>query len=255
MREGWHGLWSVRHPFRGGAAAAATLAAARARARAQAALAPPVGIAASVGVARDSGRAVTLGDADSVGANVSGGGDGGNADADAIRSRLLSREESTPVILADDSGRHSRWRRLPMPPTSLLTALRRLLAWARRKRPAMSAVLEWVLRLHLVAFYFDGRFANVAMRAVGARLTYVRPEQEEPRAQYAILGLLLFIQVSAEAASAGAAVTERWRAPPLEAVETPARSEGFFTTGGGIRVDLPGRGDEHDPTEGIDSVS
>ncbi|CAM9387000.1 unnamed protein product [Ectocarpus fasciculatus] len=198
MREGWHGLRSLRDPFGGGGAAAA-LAAARARARARAALAPPVGIAVSSGsgeTAADRAGSSSSSEEEEeenvvpteAAIGVSSGESGGGARAPPLAS--LSARPSPPPVVA---------------------LLRRVLAWARRRRPAMSGVLEWALRLHLAAFYFDGRFANVAMRAVGARLAYARTEQEAPRARYAVLGLLLLLQAAAEAATASAETAERWR--------------------------------------------
>ncbi|CAN0231491.1 unnamed protein product [Ectocarpus sp. 12 AP-2014] len=205
LREGWHGLRSLRDPFGSGGAAAA-LAAARARARARAAVAPPVGIAVSSGSGETA--ADRAGSSEEEEENVvpteaaigiSSGETGGGARAPPLASR--SARSSPPPVVA---------------------FLRRVLAWARRRRPAMSGVLEWALRLHLAAFYFDGRFANVAMRAVGARLAYTRPEQEAPRARYAVLGLLLLLQAAAEAATVSAETAERWRATARAAL-----SEGF----------------------------
>lgn len=194
MREGWHGLRSLRDPFgRGGAAAA--LAAARARARASAALAAPVGIALSPGP-HDTG---------------------------ADRHRLEEEEQqqqgdrehpvpSAPVGSVNPVAAPLTQRRPRFPPPALSALLRRVLAWARRKRPEISGVLEWTLRLHLAAFYLNGRFASPAMRAVGARLAYARPEQEAPQTRYAVLGLLLLVQAAAEAASASVETAGRWRA-------------------------------------------
>lgn len=96
--------------------------------------------------------------------------------------------------------------------------LGRVLSWLRRHRPAISGLFEWALRVHLAVFYFDGRYANLAMRVAGARFAYTRA-QGEPRARYAILGVFLLLQAAGEAASAFAAATARWR-------ET-ARSEGL----------------------------
>lgn len=195
MREGWHGLRSLRDPFGSGGAAAA-LAAARARARTRAAVAPPVGIAVSSGSGETAAdRAVSSEEEEEnvvpteAAMDVSSGESGGGARTPPLASRS-ARSSPPPVV----------------------SFLRRVLAWVRRRRPAMSGVLEWALRLHLAAFYFDGRFANVAMRAVGARLAYARPEKEAPRARYAVLGLLLLLQAAAEAATASAETAERWRA-------------------------------------------
>lgn len=109
----------------------------------------------------------------------------------------------------------------------------------------MSAVLEWALRLHLAAFYFDGRFASPAMRAVGARLAYARPEQEAPRARYAVLGLLLLLQLAAEASSAGAETAGRWRAAAGAALSArfSGRSEAI-ARGTGARGGHMGQGEE-----------
>lgn len=96
--------------------------------------------------------------------------------------------------------------------------LGRILSWVRRHRPAISGLFEWALRVHLAVFYFDGRYANLAMRVVGARFAYTRA-QDEPRARYAILGVFLLLQAAGEAASAFAAAAARWR--------DTARSEGL----------------------------
>lgn len=198
MREGWDGLRSLRDPFGGGGAAAA-LAAARARARARAALAPPVGIAVAPGGGETAvnGAELEEGQEELEALMRSGGG---------TPSSTTVNEETPSASL-----RGRRGRSLSPPVAALVGKLRRVLAWARRRRPAMSGVLEWALRLHLAAFYFDGRFANPAMRAVGARLAYVRHDQEAPRARYAVLGLLLLLQLAAEAASASAETVDRWR--------------------------------------------
>ena len=205
MREGWDGLRSLRDPFGGGGAAAA-LAAARARARARAALAPPVGIAVAAGgdEAAVADRAeLEEEQVELVAAPMRPGGGASSSGAG---------NEVAP--LASPRRRRRRRRRRSLPPllVALAERLRRVLAWARRRRPAVSGVLEWALRLHLAAFYFDGRFANPAMGAVGARLAYVRHDQEAPRARYAVLGLLLLLQLAAEAASASAETVDRWRA-------------------------------------------
>lgn len=195
MREGWHGLRYLRDPYGGGGGAAASLAAAaRARARARAALAPPVGIAVSAGT--------------------------GETAADRAEVEVGEDNEAAPTELVDgtpSSRRNDRHRhRSPPPSLAVLVVVRRwlhrILSWARRRRSAISGLLEWALRLHLAAFYFDGRFASLAMRAVGARLAYTRPEQEAPRARYAVLGLLLLLQAAAEAAAVSAETVERWRA-------------------------------------------
>lgn len=198
MREGWGGLGSLRDPFAGGGAAAA-LTAARARARARAALAPPVGISVAAG---GDEAAVDRAELEEGQAELR---------APMIRSgggTSFSRAGNEVAPLASRRRRRS----LPPPLVALVWKLRRVLAWARRRRPAMSGVLEWGLRLHLVAFYFDGWFANPAMRAVGARLAYVRHDQAPPRARYAVLGVLLLLQLAAEAASASAETVDRWRA-------------------------------------------
>ncbi|CAM9419136.1 unnamed protein product, partial [Scytosiphon promiscuus] len=142
------------------------------------------------------------------------------ADRRGLEEEQHQREHavsSEPAGGADPSGR-SRGDAAPLarhrprfPPPALAAMLRRVLAWARRRRPEMSGVLEWALRLHLAAFYLDGRFANPAMRAVGARLAYVRSDQEAPQTRYAVLGLLLLVQAAAEAASASAETAGRWR--------------------------------------------
>ena len=183
MREGWHGLRSLRDPFGTGGAASA-LAAARARARARAALAPPIGIASPSEPEETRGILAMEQEAPAAvetrGRGYSGG-EGGERVVASTPSRLRHRRRSPSV-------------------GGVFAALRRLLAWARRKRPAASAVLEWVLRLHLAAFYFDGRFANFAMRAAGAKLAYTR-EQDQPRARYAVLGVLLLVQAAARIAT------------------------------------------------------
>lgn len=97
--------------------------------------------------------------------------------------------------------------------------------------------------MHLAAFYFDGRFANFAMRAAGAKLAYTR-EQDEPRARYAVLGVLLLVQAAAEAASASGQAAARWRAASDEASSRNAES-------GDGRADGEGRGGR---SEGADSV-
>ncbi|CAM9296499.1 unnamed protein product [Discosporangium mesarthrocarpum] len=75
---------------------------------------------------------------------------------------------------------------------------RRFGEWVRRRRLAVAAVLDWIQRVHLMLFYFDGRYQNLAMRVLGARLMYNRAH-DEPRAKYTILGLFLLVQVAAEA--------------------------------------------------------
>eukprot|EP00903_Cladosiphon_okamuranus_P019119 g17591.t1 len=197
MREGWGGLRSLRDPFGGGGAAAA-LAAARARARARAALAPPVGIAVAAGAdeAAVDRAGLDEGQAELPAQMVRSGGGTSSSRAGNEVAPLVSRR---------------RRRSQPPPLAALVGRLRRVLAWARRRRPAMSGVLEWALRLHLAAFYFDGRFVDPAMRAVGARLAYARHDQEAPRARYAVLGLLLLLQLAAEAASASSETVGRWR--------------------------------------------
>lgn len=214
MREGWHGLRSLRDPFGTGGAAAA-LAAARARARARAALAPPIGIASPS--ESEETRGVLAMEHEAPAAVETGGG--GHSD-----------REGREGVVASTPSRLRRRRRSPSL-GGVFVALRRLLAWARRKRPATSAVLEWVLRLHLAAFYFDGRFANFAMRAAGAKLAYTR-ELDEPRARYAILGVLLLVQAAAEAASASAQAATRWRAASEEASSRNPGSGGGRTDGG-----------------------
>lgn len=197
MREGWDGLRSLRDPFGGGGAAAA-LAAARARARARAALAPPVGIAVAAG-----------GDQAAVSRAEFGEG------REELEASTRAEDGTSSSRAGNEVGTltsRRRRRSLPPPLLALVERLRQVLAWARRRRPAMSGVLEWALRLHLAAFYFDGRFANPAMRAVGARLAYVRHDREAPRARYSVLGLLLLLQLAAEAASASAETVDRWRA-------------------------------------------
>lgn len=223
MREGWHGLRSLRDPFgRGGAA---TLAAARVRARARAAaLTPPVGI----GIARSSSdrnerraavvvtasspeptsRAVTaevVTDAATEGGrNVSG------------RSRTISPstntlvEQSNPSLSSHEVRARvlSRTRGASALASAVVAYLGRVLAWVRRKRPALSGIFEWLLRLHLTVFYFDGQYPSLAMRAVGARLMYTR-EQDEPRARYAILGLFSLLQAIGEVAAAASATFSR----------------------------------------------
>ena len=92
----------------------------------------------------------------------------------------------------------------------------------RRNRPAISGAFEWALRVHLAAFYFDGRYANLAMRAVGARLAYTRAK-DEPRSRYAVLGVFTLVQAVGEAASAGAEATAGWRATVAAAAR--ARSD------------------------------
>ncbi|CAM9541887.1 unnamed protein product, partial [Hapterophycus canaliculatus] len=201
MREGWHGLRSLRDPFGSGGAAAA-LAAARARARARAAYAPPVGIALP------SGSDETAADRE------------GLEEEEEEEEHRQQRGHAMPPEPADGVHPSERSRyswplrsRLPrFPPPALAALVRRVLAWARRRRPDLSGVLEWALRLHLAAFYLDGRFANPAMRAVGARLAYARPEQEAPVTRYVVLGILLLVQAAAEAASASAETAGRWRA-------------------------------------------
>lgn len=198
VREGWDGLRSLRDPV-GGSGAAAALAAARARARARAALAPPVGIAVAAGGDEAAVNREELEEAqEELEAPTRAGGGTSSSRAGNEVGPLVSRRRRRPS--------------LPPPLLALVGRLRRVLSWARRRRPAMSGVLEWALRLHLAAFYFDGRFANPAMRAVGARLAYVRHDQEAPRARYAVLGLLLLLQLAAEAASASAETADRWRA-------------------------------------------
>lgn len=212
MREGWHGLRSLRDPFGTGGAAAA-LAAARARVRARAALAPPIGIASPSESEETRGVLAVEHEMPAAAEAETGGYSGGEATLALTPSRL-----------------HRRRRSLSM--GGFVALLRRLLAWARRKRPATSALLEWVLRLHLAAFYFDGRFANFAMRATGAKLAYTR-EQDGPRARYAVLGVLLLVQAAAEAASASAQVAARWRAAAEEVSSRNPGSEDGRTAEGG----------------------
>lgn len=219
MREGWHGLGTLLHPFGrggGGSAAVTTLAATRARARARAAaLAPPVAIGLSSSEAR--GEAILAGvfpeDAREVRPRRVVETPGTSAVVDG--TTVVTDEEGVPrpdelpptAVRPQDArrGRPRLARSAPSTFASVLTQyLRRILSWARTNRPAMSGVLEWVLRLHLVAFYFNGRYSSIAMRAVGARLMYTR-EQDRPGARYAILGLFLLVQAIGEAALAAAA--------------------------------------------------
>lgn len=215
LRSGWHGLHSLGDPLGSGGAAAA-LAAARARARARASLAaslaPPVGIAPSSELDETRRAEVEHGEA---------------ALAVAEGAGTPRQEVDDTVMLSATSPVSNRQRvghRLRS--SSVLGALlRRLLAWARRKRPAISGVFEWVLRLHLAAFYFDGRFVTLAMRAVGARLVYKR-QRDESGARYAILGVFLLMQAAAEAASVGAEASTRWReAADARAARGPGRAE------------------------------
>lgn len=211
MQEGWHGLSALRDPFGrngavGGREAADVLARARARARAQASLlAPPVGIAPPSSTPDETHlqgapeAAVSIENSDEV------------RDADDVATsaprpfvqRQHQPQQSQQHQYHQQQDRSRTLCRRAKWLSALLGCLRHLLAWARRKRPAISGVLEWLLRLHLAVFYLDGRYANLAMRAVGARLVYTSEEMEKPRARYAILGVFLLVQVMGEAAAAG----------------------------------------------------
>lgn len=115
---------------------------------------------------------------------------------------VVDRPELAGTVSSDLVRRTSTPRqRRACAPSAILRNLQVFLAWARRKRPAIAGVLDWLLRLHLALFYFDGRYANLAMRVVGARLRYVR-ETEAPGARYGILGVFLLVQLVGEVAAA-----------------------------------------------------
>jgi peroxin-10 len=69
---------------------------------------------------------------------------------------------------------------------------------ARRRK--IAAVLAWAGRLHLMLFYFRGKYYTVAMRALRMRLQYNRA-QDDPTARYTVLGLLMLLQTLLECAS------------------------------------------------------
>ncbi|CAM9622661.1 unnamed protein product [Choristocarpus tenellus] len=104
--------------------------------------------------------------------------------------RVRGRDATSPLAVPSTEGTRNP-----------LTAMIHVRRWVRRQRRSVAAVLDWLQRLHLTFFYFNGRYQSFAMRALGARLMYNRA-QDEPRAKYTILGLFLLVQVAAEAATA-----------------------------------------------------
>lgn len=264
MREGWHGLSALRDQYgRGGrGAAAATLAAARARTRARAAaLAPPVGIgliasssegseqSAPAAVLSDSGDPVEAsGVTNDVRADGREGGESGESQVSVltaersdtvvgVRQQSNLRAGSGGVIhtttvrgLSSSPPFMTKWA------SAFLRCLGRVLAWARRKRPEFSGVFDWLLRLHLAVFYFDGRYPSVAMRTAEARLMYTR-QQDEPRARYAILGLLSLVQALGEAAVAAGARLSR-NSDTARVAGGGVSGEGSGGSGGAGDVDL-----------------
>jgi len=60
--------------------------------------------------------------------------------------------------------------------------------------PTIITCIDTVKRIHMAVFYFSGVFYDFAKRIVGIRYIYTRP-LEEQRPSYAILGLLIFVQL------------------------------------------------------------
>lgn len=60
--------------------------------------------------------------------------------------------------------------------------------------PIIISCIDIVKRIHVAVFYFSGVYYDLAKRIVGVRYIYTRP-LEEQRPSYAILGLLIFVQL------------------------------------------------------------
>jgi len=60
--------------------------------------------------------------------------------------------------------------------------------------PTIVSCIDIIKRIHVAIFYFSGVFYDFAKRVLGIRYLYTRP-LEEQRPSYAILGLLIFLQL------------------------------------------------------------
>jgi len=82
----------------------------------------------------------------------------------------------------------------------LQTSAQRTWALLVRNRKRLATLLAWCGRLHLVIFYFKGRYFTLPMRAMRMQLQYNRA-QDTSTARYSVLGLLLLIHTILEGAA------------------------------------------------------
>ncbi|CAM9315053.1 unnamed protein product [Phaeothamnion confervicola] len=153
-----------------------------------------------------------------------GGGDGGGGGratpaAVAVAVTAASQDEA-PAATAWAAARVAAAAPLPASTSAAGSAAVSAAAALLRRltRPLLLALLGWLRRLHLAAFYLGGAYFTPAMRLAGVRLMHSRAlDTGETRARYAVLGLFTAVPLVVEAASAAGAASASAAARAAEA--------------------------------------